>query len=70
MNKGTVKFFNDTKGYGFIIPEDPNEKDIFFHRSNVKNQHPILEEGKEVSYQEGEGKKGKEAKNIEFIEKS
>jgi CspA family cold shock protein len=63
--KGTIKWFNPTKGYGFIIPEESG-KDLFFHKSDVKSTVPI-KEGAIVEYVEGVGKKGPEAKEVTIV---
>ena len=63
MATGKVKWFNITKGYGFIIP-DEGGKDIFVHRSKVKEVGNILKEGQLVEYEIGEGRKGPEAINV------
>ena len=61
---GTVKFFNDSKGYGFIT-EDGGE-DIFFHQSNVKETgfRDKLKQGDLVTFEVQNGQKGKRAINI------
>lgn len=61
---GTVKFFNTAKGYGFIT--DETGKDIFFHRSNVKETgfRDTLKQGDVVSFEVQNGQKGKRAVNI------
>lgn len=64
MKEGKVKFFNVTKGFGFIIPQN-DKKEIFFHVSNVVGDHP--KEGDNVQYDEHDGKKGKEAIQVEII---
>ena len=59
MAKGTVKWFNPVKGYGFITPEDGG-KDAFVHISAVERAGlPGLEEGQVVSYELEEGRNGK-----------
>ena len=55
MKKGTVKFFNDEKGFGFISPEDGG-KDIFVHASSI--EEGTLSEDDNVSYEVGDGPKG------------
>ena len=69
MAKGTVKWFNPTKGYGFIEPED-GSKDAFLHISSVESSGlSSLNEGQKVSYELVSGREGKmAAENIEIIE--
>jgi len=59
MGKGTVKWFNANKGFGFITPEDGGN-DLFVHQSEIKSSggFATLNEGQEVEYEVGEGKKG------------
>ncbi|MGB1625922.1 MAG: cold-shock protein, partial [Candidatus Puniceispirillaceae bacterium] len=58
---GTVKWFNTTKGYGFIAPEE-GDTDVFVHISAVQNSGMTeLQEGQQVSYELEEGKNGKTA---------
>lgn len=61
---GTVKFFNESKGFGFITNSETG-KDIFVHVSNLGGLN--LNEGDEVSYTEEEGRKGKVAANVQVI---
>ncbi|MCA1708549.1 MAG: cold shock domain-containing protein [Actinobacteria bacterium] len=64
MATGTVKWFNDSKGYGFITPED-GTKDLFVHHSNINGDgFRSLAEGATVSYEERAGQKGPEAINV------
>ena len=61
---GTVKWFNESKGYGFINRE--GGADLFVHFSNiVADGFKTLKEGQKVSFTEGEGKKGPQAENVE-----
>ena len=62
--EGTVKFFNDAKGYGFIIKEDGT--DIFFHISDIINSE-YLSEGDKVTYDIGESIKGVKAIAIKQV---
>jgi len=63
MSKGTVKFFNDSKGYGFIT-EDGADKDHFVHISGLIDE---VREGDEVEFDLQEGKKGLNAVNVKVI---
>ncbi|MBA6151149.1 cold-shock protein [Gelidibacter maritimus] len=63
MNKGTVKFFNDTKGFGFIT-EDDNNKEHFVHISGLIDE---IREGDAVEFDLTEGKKGLNAVNVRVI---
>ena len=54
MNKGTVKFFNDEKGFGFITPED-GSKDVFVHKTGTRTH---INEGDKVTYEVKDGPKG------------
>jgi CspA family cold shock protein len=64
MATGTVKWFNDQKGYGFITPEDGG-KDLFVHHSSIVGSgFKTLAEGAKVEFEAAEGTKGPEAKNV------
>jgi len=63
MNKGTVKFFNESKGFGFII-EDETEKEYFVHVSGLVDQ---IKEGDAVEFELTEGKKGLNAVSVKVI---
>ncbi|MDR2637501.1 MAG: cold-shock protein [Zoogloeaceae bacterium] len=64
MATGTVKWFNDSKGFGFITPDDGSE-DLFAHFSNITmNGFKTLKEGTKVSFDVVQGPKGKQASNI------
>ena len=64
MATGTVKWFNDAKGYGFITP-DAGGKDVFVHHSSISGSgFKSLPEGAKVEFEEAEGAKGPEAKNV------
>ncbi|MCF0146585.1 MAG: cold-shock protein [Eubacterium sp.] len=63
MNKGTVKWFNAEKGYGFITGEDGN--DVFVHFSAIQGEgFKTLNEGQSVSYDLVEGPRGMQAANV------
>jgi CspA family cold shock protein len=67
MATGTVKWFNDSKGYGFITP-DEGTKDLFVHFSNIAGDgFKSLSEGAKVEFEPGEGQKGPEARNVVAI---
>lgn len=62
-SKGTVKWFNNQKGYGFITPEEG--KDVFVHHSAIQGDgYKSLNEGQAVEFDIQEGPKGPEAKNV------
>lgn len=64
MHTGTVKFFNEEKGFGFIT-DDQTGKDIFVHASGINAE--TLNEGDKVSFVEEEGRKGIVAAQVEAI---
>ena len=61
MSNGTVKFFNEAKGFGFITPEDGG-KDVFVHKNGLDGIS--IDEGDKVSYDVEEGQKGLNAVNV------
>lgn len=64
MVKGTVKWFNNKKGYGFITPENGN--DVFVHFSAITGDgYKSLEEGQAVEFEIKEGPKGQEAADVQ-----
>ncbi len=63
MQKGTVKFFNESKGFGFITPENGTE-DIFVHISGLQSK---IKENDVVSFEVQEGKKGLNAVNVTLV---
>ena len=63
MNNGTVKFFNEAKGFGFITPEDGG-KDVFVHVNGLNDD---IREGDKVNYDVEEGRKGPNAVNVTVV---
>jgi CspA family cold shock protein len=67
MANGTVKWFNDAKGYGFITP-DEGSKDLFVHHSSIVGDgYKSLAEGARVEFEQREGAKGPEAANVALV---
>jgi cold shock protein len=64
MTKGTVKFFNVSKGFGFITPED-GSKDVFVHANDTNGAE--LNEGTKVEFDITQGKKGPQASNLRVL---
>ncbi len=64
MATGTVKWFNETKGFGFVTPDNGGE-DLFVHFSAISSTgYKTLQEGQRVSFEVTEGRKGKQASNL------
>lgn len=63
--RGKVKWFNATKGFGFILAEQEADKDIFVHYSQIQGSgYKTLEDGQEVAYEVLVTERGKQAKNV------
>jgi len=70
MQTGTVKWFNNAKGYGFILPDD-DSGDVFVHYSSITMEgYKTLKAGQLVSYDPVAGSKGTHASNTQAVEKS
>ena len=64
MSTGTVKWFNASKGFGFIAPDDGGD-DLFVDHSEIKTEgYATLDEGQKVDFEIGEGRKGPCATNV------
>ena len=68
MARGTVKWFSEQKGYGFVSPEEGGE-DLFVHYSAIEGSgFRSLKEGERVSYEPTRGRKGEQAENVRRVE--
>lgn len=67
MARGTVKWFSEDKGYGFITPDDGSE-DLFVHYSGIRGSgYRSLDGGERVSYEPTQGRKGLQAENVSRV---
>jgi len=67
LARGTVKWFSEQKGYGFIQPDDGG-KDLFVHFSNIVGEgYRSLQDGQAVQYEPAEGRKGPEATQVQPV---
>ncbi len=68
MATGTVKWFNESKGFGFITPDDGGE-DLFVHHTKIEMEgFRTLQQGQKVQFETGQGRKGVEATNVRPVE--
>jgi CspA family cold shock protein len=68
MATGTVKWFNNAKGYGFVTP-DEGEQDVFIHFSAIEmDGYKTLKEGQKIQFDINEGPKGLHAANVQMVE--
>jgi CspA family cold shock protein len=66
LSTGKVKWFNSSKGFGFIVPDD-GSAEVFVHHSNITMEgYRSLKEGQAVEYELGQGRKGPEATNVKL----
>ncbi len=67
MAQGTVKWFSNQKGFGFITPDEGGD-DLFVHHTNIQSEgFRTLEDGQKVEYEPAQGRKGMEATNVKPI---
>lgn len=67
MATGTVKWFNEAKGFGFITPDDGGD-DLFIHHSNIDMEgFRKLDEGQKVEFEAAPGRKGMEAQHVKVV---
>jgi len=69
MTVGTVKWFNNAKGYGFATPEDNADQDVFIHFSSIEmDGYRTLREGQRISFDIEQGEKGLHGANIKILD--
>lgn len=67
-SQGAVKWFHDQKGYGFISPDDKDQKDVFVHHTSIQMEgFRSLKEGQRVEYDVTKGPKGPQAANVTLV---
>ena len=66
MATGTVKWFSDERGYGFIVP-DEGGSELFVHRSNIQVAGHTLKDNEKVEFEVGQGRKGLEATEVRYV---
>jgi cold shock protein len=67
--RGTVKWFSQEKGYGFITPDEEGGEDLFVHYTAIEGSgFRSLEEGQRVSYEPTRGRRGEQAANVRRVE--
>ena len=64
--QGTVKWFDEGKGYGFITP-DTGHKDLFFHHSHIDMLEGVIDKGERVEYEIFDGQRGLEARRVRVL---
>ena len=64
--QGTVKWFNNRKGYGFIAPDDGRE-DLFLHHKQIQTEGTTVQDGQRVEFDVGVGEKGPKALKVKII---
>jgi CspA family cold shock protein len=69
MERGTIKWFDEQKGYGFIL-SDTDGKEYFVHATAVTDMGRVLEKGEHVEFEVVEGKKGPQAGNVRSLSES
>lgn len=68
--KGIVKWFSKDTGYGFIVPDDSDKKDIFVHAKDIEEEGNTLIDGQHVEFDVETGPKGRKARNVKVVPKT